>query len=528
MLISVNNLKCSLDENDDELIYKAAKKLGIEKNYLQNFSITKESIDARNKNNIHFVYTIKTEIPDDYTIRDDNDIKAIKEENVVLSPGNAPLNYNPVIIGSGPAGLFAALTLSEYGYKPILLERGDCVENRTICVEKYWKTGVIDTESNVQFGEGGAGTFSDGKLTTRINDPRCDKVLTEFEKSGISRLVLSKAKPHIGTDKLKKVLVNIRERIMSNGGEIRFRSKVTGFNIKDGKLFGVIVNNSEIINTEVVILSIGHSARDTFEELNRLGVYMEQKPFSVGVRIEHKQEMINHIQFGKYANHPRLGSAEYQLFHKFKERTVYSFCMCPGGSVVAAASEKDTIVTNGMSEYARNMENANSALVVSVNPADYGTNHPLSGMYFQRELEKKAFIIGGSKNAAPVQKLSDFLKNSVSSKAGSIKPGYTGEIKFADINLCLPSIITNPMKESISFLDHSLPGFATPDAILTGVETRTSSPIRIKRDDETYQSVSTKGLYPTGEGAGYAGGIMSAAVDGIRVAEKIITQYKPL
>ena len=526
MKIIVNNIKLNLEDNISLLQNKAAIKLKIDKNDFINFKIVKESIDARKKNNINLIYSIMAELPSDFQLPLDSDIKKLtqnKEKRLI--PGNKELKERPVITGSGPAGLFAALLLSENGYKPLLIERGDDVEKRILKVNNYWNNGELDLESNVQFGEGGAGTFSDGKLTTRINNPRCEKVLNEFRISGIPSDILYKAKPHIGSDKLKHVLINIRKRIISNGGEIRFKTKLDSLKISKNKIKGVVLESGEIIDTGLVILAIGHSARDTFLSLYSNGVTFIQKSFSVGVRIEHLQNLIDKAQFGKHAGHPRLGAAEYQLSCKTKTRTAYTFCMCPGGNVVASASEHGMIVTNGMSESKRNLKNANSAWVIPVNSADFGSSHPLAGIEFQRELERNAFKAGGSNNSAPVQCLKNFINNNNSKKIGIIKPSYTGKTKIVNLNDILPAYITNPMKESIKYFNNKLNGFGMPDAVLTGIETRTSSPVRIPRD-ESYQALGITGLYPAGEGAGYAGGIMSSAVDGIKIAEEIIKTFK--
>ncbi|HOV12768.1 MAG TPA: NAD(P)/FAD-dependent oxidoreductase [Spirochaetota bacterium] len=527
MKILINNIKLRLEDDITLLQSRVSKKLSISSKDFTNFKIVKESIDARKKNNINLIYSATVEVDSECKLPFDNDIKKLDStEEEKFTYGTKKLNERPVIVGSGPAGLFAALLLSEYGFKPLLIERGDSVENRIGSVTGYWEKGILDTESNIQFGEGGAGTFSDGKLTTRINDHRCEKVLKEFNKSGISEEILYKAKPHIGTDKLRGVLVNIRKRIIQNGGEIRFRTKLESLNISNGKITSVLLNSKEIIPAEVVVLAIGHSARDTFTNLYSQGIFFEQKPFSVGVRIEHPQKLIDKAQFGIHAGHPKLGEAEYHLFYKTGERTVYSFCMCPGGIVVASASESGMIVTNGMSEFARNRENANSAWVVSVAPVDFASQHPLSGIEFQRNLERLAFKHGGEDNSAPIQTLKDFANGVNSTKIGGVKPSYTGKTKIADINNILPGFITNPMKESIKYFNSKLTGFGINDALLTGVETRTSSPVRITRDD-SLQALRVRGLYPSGEGAGYAGGIVSAAVDGMRVAEEIIKTYRP-
>lgn len=525
MKLIIHNIKLSLDEDINSLKRIVSKKLKVNSQDFINFRIIKESLDARKKTDINLIYSVLVEIPGTIKIPNSNDIRLIEDQVEESLPiGSKKLHTRPVIIGTGPSGLFAALVLSEKGYKPLVLERGECVEKRTEIVNKYWTGGELNCETNVQFGEGGAGTFSDGKLTTRINDRRCTRVLEEFYKDGAPEEILYKAKPHIGTDVLKKVVVNMRNRIIAQGGEVRFNSKVTQVCVNEGKVRGVVVNGRERIEAEVVILATGHSARDTFSSLFETGIKFEQKPFSIGVRIEHPQELINKAQYGEASKHPRLGAADYQLFYKTSGRTVYSFCMCPGGIVVASASEPHMIVTNGMSEFARDRENSNSALVVSVGPGDYGSSHPLAGIEFQRMWERQAFVQGGSLNAAPVQRLEDFINGVISKKVGEVRPSYTGETKFADINACLPGFVTGPMKESIRYFDDRLKGFGIKDAILTGVETRTSSPVRIPRND-TLEAYGVAGLYPAGEGAGYAGGIMSAAVDGIRVAEQVIKTY---
>ena len=430
----------------------------------------------------------------------------------------------PVIIGMGPAGLFAGLFLARNGYKPIVLERGDDVETRTAKINEFWNGGMLDTESNVQFGEGGAGTFSDGKLTTLINDRRCHTVLEEFVRAGAPEEILYKNKPHIGTDLLKSVVKNIRQEIIENGGEVRFRAKVTDFVIKDGSVEAVIINDKERLNCRVVMLAIGHSARDTFKVLHDRGVKMTQKPFSIGVRIEHPQIIINKSQYGKFANHEKLGAADYKLAAHFDNgRSAYTFCMCPGGMVIAAASEENMVVTNGMSYHARDMENANSALLVGVNPEDFESSHPLAGVEFQRKWESLAFVLGGKNYKAPAQKVGDFLKDRPSDAIGDVRPTYNLGVTMTDLRGCLPKYVTDTLKMAIIAFDRKIKGFAYADAIMTGVETRSSSPIRIVRD-ENFES-NIKGLYPIGEGAGYAGGIMSAAIDGLRAAEEIAKSY---
>jgi len=522
----INNIRVSLDEDIDGLKRIAAKKLKINEKDINKFKIVKESVDARRKPDISLVYSLMVEIDGKAAVYGDADIRLVEDGGIeTLTPGEKPLRSRPIVVGMGPAGLFAALILAQNGYRPLVIERGERVDRRTAIVQRYWETGELDTETNVQFGEGGAGTFSDGKLTTRINDRRCERVLEEFHKSGAHDEILYKSKPHIGTDILKNVVADLRNRIIQAGGEVRFNTKLTSLKIRDGRIMGIVVNDGEEIPADVVILAIGHSARDTYEVLFGCGVEFCPKPFSIGVRIEHPQELINNAQFGRAAGHAKLGPADYQLFYKTGERTVYTFCMCPGGGVVASASEPESVVTNGMSEFARDKENANSALVVSVGTQDFGSNHPLAGVAFQRYWERLAYKVGGGNNSAPVQRLEDFIQGRASVRMGSVKPSYTGRTQPTDINLCLPSFVTNPMKESISYFERKIRGFGMKDAVLTGVETRTSSPVRITRDD-SLEAVGIKGLYPTGEGAGYAGGIVSAAVDGIRVAEQVIKTYR--
>lgn len=528
MKLMITDLRLQLDGGPEELKRMAARKLGVSVTEFNQFKITKEAIDARRKPDVSRVYSVLAEIPDSRSYRKSREVREISEEQErPIIPGDLKLKGRPVIAGSGPAGIFAALTLAAGGYKPLVLERGECVETRAAAVDAYWKGGKLDPECNVQFGEGGAGTFSDGKLTTRINDRRCDRVLQEFHRAGAAEEILYKSKPHIGSDVLRQVVANMRRRLIELGGEIRFGIRVTSVMTSRGVVTGVVTNGGEEIDAGVVVLAIGHSARDTFASLLEGGISMTPKPFSIGVRIEHPQELINLAQYGAAGSNAALGAADYQLFYKNGGRTAYTFCMCPGGVVVASASEPDTVVTNGMSYFARDTENANSAFVVSVEPDDFESSHVLAGVEFQRLWERRAFELGGGTGAAPVQRFADFLEGRTSKAFGCVKPSYTGSVSPADLNGCLPGYVTASMKEAAAYFDRRLKGFAMSDAILTGVETRTSSPVRIVRGD-TLEAVGMGGLYPAGEGAGYAGGIVSAAVDGMRVAEQIIRTYAPL
>lgn len=524
MKYTISNLRLLPGDDIDTLKEAAARKLGIGRNEITALRIVKESIDARRKPRINIVYSVLAET-DRRIATVDNDIKEARQEYYRQpAPGNSFLKHRPVIIGSGPAGLFCALLLAESGYRPIIVERGADVETRTELVRKFWNRGILDTDTNVQFGEGGAGTFSDGKLTTRINDRRCEKVLEEFKISGAPDEILFKSKPHIGTDNLKKVVMNIRKRIQQLGGDFFFNYTMTSIVKENDRIKGIVLDENRFLQAEAVVLAIGHSARDTYQALFEAGLTFARKPFSIGVRIEHPQELINIAQYGSSDSLDILGAADYQLFCKLGSRTAYSFCMCPGGIVVAAASEPESIVTNGMSEFSRSRDNANSALVVSVNPDDFEGIGPLAGIEYQRIWERMAFKAGGSCYSAPVQKLGDFIKGIPSAGPGRVIPSYTGQVKFTDLHGCLPAYVSKAITEAIPFFDSKLKGFGMNDAILTGVETRTSSPVRILRED-TLEAQNIGGLYPAGEGAGYAGGIVSAAVDGIRIAEQIISTY---
>ncbi|MCX0399869.1 NAD(P)/FAD-dependent oxidoreductase [Clostridium perfringens] len=532
MTIRINNISLDINEDLSLLKNKVAKKLRMSKDEIGDIKIIKESLDARKKNLIKFNYCINIEHEDEEKIvarLNDKDVKIDKVNyDFDFNFGEKKLQHRPVVVGLGPAGLFAALLLAKKGFNPIVFERGEDVDSRTKTVEEFWRTGELNPESNVQFGEGGAGAFSDGKLTTRIKDTRCDYVLDALVRNGAPEEIIYKGKPHVGTDILKNVVKNIREEIKRHGGEVHFNSRFEGIIKKDNKLKGVKVNGEEV-PCEVAILALGHSSRDTYEMLFNESVFMKQKPFAIGVRIEHPQEIINLSQYGeKYANHPRLKAAEYRLSYQSKtlDRAVYSFCMCPGGVVVNASSEEKRLCVNGMSYHARDKENANSALVVTVGPNDFGGDHPLEGMKFQRHYEELAFKLGGGNYNTPVQLVGDFMKDRVTTKLGKVNPSVLSNgYRFEDLRKCLPSYVIDGLKEGITDFDRKIKGFGHSDSVLTGIETRTSAPVRIERN-EKLQSISLEGLYPAGEGAGFAGGIVSAAVDGLKVAENIMKEYR--
>lgn len=532
MAIRVNNIILDIDEDIKLLRKKAAKGLKVNDKDIKSFRIVKESIDARKRNNIKFNYSVEIECENEFKVVERANNKDIKIEKESITEefifGNKVMKERPIVIGMGPAGMFAALKLAENGYKPIVIERGEKVEDRTNAVEKFWQTGQLNLNSNVQFGEGGAGTFSDGKLTTRIKDNRCNFVLNEFVKAGAPEEILYMGKPHIGTDILKDVVKNIREKIKQLGGEVKFNSKLEDIKIKENKLVGIVVNGEEI-PCKTLVLALGHSARDTYEMLFERGIFMTTKPFAIGVRIEHSQRFIDENQYGKYADHPKLRAADYRLSYtsNITNRAVYSFCMCPGGEVVAAASEEGRLVTNGMSYHSRNKDNSNSAIVVTVGENDFSGNMPLKGMEFQRQYESLAYNLGGGGYSAPIQLVGDFLKDKVSTRLGNIKPTYRPGYRFEDLRKCLPKGVIDTLKEGLIQFDNKIPGFASEDVIMTGIETRTSAPVKIERN-EKLQSISLEGLYPSGEGAGFAGGIMSAAVDGLKSAESIMKEYAPL
>jgi len=535
-MIRINELRLPLDHPPEALTAAAAQRLGVAVSAIRRLAVFKRSHDARKKNALQFIYNVDVEVGDKGGDEPRLLAKFADDPKVGPSPdvsyhfvAKAPENLQtrPVVVGFGPAGIFAALVLAQMGYRPLVLERGKAVRERTKDTWKLWRENRLDPESNVQFGEGGAGTFSDGKLYSQVKDPRFlgRKVLTEFVKAGAPEEILYLAHPHIGTFRLVSMVERMRAEIIALGGEIRFQSRVTGLQIEEGRVRGVTLADGEHIAAEHVVLALGHSARDTFAMLHAAGVFMEAKAFAVGFRIEHPQTLIDKARHGPNAGNPLLGAADYKLVHHASNgRAVYSFCMCPGGQVVAATSEANCVVTNGMSQYSRAERNANAGLVVNITPEDFGgSNNPLAGIDFQRRLEAHAFQLGGGTYEAPGQLVGDFLAGRASTQLGAVTPSYQPGVHLTDLATALPDFAIAAIREAIPAFDRQIRGFALPDAVLTGVETRTSSPLRITRGDDL-QSVNVRGLYPAGEGAGYAGGILSAGIDGIRVAEAVARQ----
>ncbi len=534
-MLRLTDIKLPLDHSSRALKQEVIRKLELQEHELLELSVFKRSHDARKSDSILLIYSLDVALTAEAEARclaqfagkgsvkpsPDMQYKFVTEK---LTNFPQAEQQRPVIVGFGPCGILAALLLAQMGLKPIVIERGQDVRQRTKDTWGLWRDRQLNEESNVQYGEGGAGTFSDGKLYTQIKDPKFygRKVLTEFAKAGAPEEILYVSKPHIGTFKLVKMMENIRAEIIALGGEIRFGEKLEHLNIVDQQVEGLTLSSGEVIKTQHVILAIGHSARDTFQTLLEDGVYIEAKPFSIGLRIEHPQPVIDKARFGEHAGNEILGAADYKLVHHCKDgRSVYSFCMCPGGTVVAAASEPGKLVINGMSEYSRNERNANSAIVVDVNPETDYPQHPLAGIDLQRQLEEKAYAMGGSNYNAPMQLVGDFLAGKASEKIGSVTPSYKPGVTLSDLSQLLPAFAVRAIREAIPAFERQIKGFSMYDAVLTGVETRTSSPICIKRDRSSFNSVNTKGLYPAGEGAGYAGGILSAGVDGIKVAEAL-------
>lgn len=563
-MLRIHEIKLDVMEPLSHLSDAIRRKLRCKELELSSWNIVKESLDARDKGNIKRVYSIDFELAsiENKSFKNEEERRSAEEtllrknKKIKLEPVVARqyeyvipricidqnsnldggvdvknrMTKRPVVVGFGPCGMFCALLLAQMGLRPLVLERGRAMEQRTEEVQRFWEDGKLDIHSNVQFGEGGAGAFSDGKLTTQIKDPRVRKVLEELVAAGSNRDILYKQKPHIGTDVLRKVVVNIREQILNLGGEIHFESQMTSFEKKNGRVSGVFVNQGEFIPSDFVVLALGHSARDTLQMLHESSVEMEQKPFSMGVRIEHPQSMIDESQYGKRYSEYRLGAADYKLSHHCRDgRGVYTFCMCPGGLVIAAASEEGGVVTNGMSYRSRDLENANSGLLVDVRTEDFESEHPLAGIYFQQKYERLAFELGGKSYHAPAQRVGDFLNDRMPSKdtgdvQNKIQPTYKPGVCWTDLRKCLPAFVTESIKEALPFLGRKIQGFDREDAVMTALESRSSSPVRILRNREYICNI--EGIYPAGEGAGYAGGIVSAAVDGIKIAEEIARVYK--
>jgi uncharacterized protein len=527
-MLRLIDVQLPLDHPEAALKQAILARLGVEEGALLNFTVFRRSYDARRKSAIMLIYTVDVEVAEEAALlrrhTGDRTLLPTPDTNYrYVTHAPAGFTNRPVVIGMGPCGLFAGLILAQMGFRPIILERGKSVRERTRDTFGLWRKRVLHPESNVQFGEGGAGTFSDGKLWTQVKDPKHygRKVLTEFVKADAPPEILYVSKPHIGTFRLVKMVELMRATIEELGGEIRFETRVTDMEIDNGRMRALHLSTGERLEADHVVLAVGHSARDTFELLYERGVHVEAKPFSIGFRIEHPQGLIDRCRFGPNAGNPILGAADYKLVHHCANgRSVYSFCMCPGGTVVAATSEPGRVVTNGMSQYSRNERNANAGIVVGITPDDY-PGHPLAGIAFQRQWESRAFELGGGDYSAPGQLVGDFLAQRPSSEFGTVLPSYKPGVKLGDLATVLPDYAIAAVREALPVFDRQIKGFAMNDAVLTGVETRTSSPIRIRRDDNSLQSINTRGLYPAGEGAGYAGGIMSAGIDGIRVAEAV-------
>lgn len=529
-MIRIRQLKLNIENSqEDNLIKKVANLLHIPYHNIISYHIIKKSIDARKKDNICFVYTLDVEVTKESQI-----LRKIASKDIYKAPdekytfkvtGKKELTNRPIIIGSGPAGLFCAYLLAEHGYKPLIIERGEEIDKRIKTVEHFWKNSELNENSNVQFGEGGAGTFSDGKLNTLVKDKgfRNKKVLEIFVENKAPAEIIYLHKPHIGTDKLRGVIKNMRNKIISLGGSFRMNTILTNIFTENNRVVGIEINNHEKIPCDTLVLAIGHSARDTVEMLLKQGLEILPKPFAVGVRIEHPQALIDNYKYGSIKN-KKLPPADYKLTYTTKKnRGVYSFCMCPGGFVVNASSEKDSLSINGMSNYQRDEQNANSAIVVTVTPKDFG-NNPTSGIEFQKKLEKNAYKYG--QGNIPIQLYKDFKDNKLTMKLGHIKPVIKGNYTLANLNEILPDYITESLKEAIPIFDEKIKGFAAADTILLGVESRTSSPIKIPRDNAFQANI--KGIYPCGEGSGYAGGITTSSMDGIKIAEQIAKEFKPL
>ncbi len=531
-MIRISNLKVPLGYDMKTLYRLAESKLNL-RGGIDSVRIAKKSVDARDKCDVHFVMAL------DVTLHGDEQrlinhpprgvqLAAVKPYSAHPPRQGAAFARRPLVVGLGPAGLFAAWELARSGAQPLVIERGQDVDKRKRSVDAFWGGGAFNPRSNVQFGEGGAGAFSDGKLTTGVNDPRCERVLHTLYECGAPEEILYLGKPHIGTDRLPGVVKTLREKIIELGGEVRFETRLADLVIDQGRVIGAVLENAdgqhETVETDGVILAVGHSARDTFESLHALGIPMIRKPFSIGARIEHSQSLINRSQYGASAAHPALGAADYKLSARLPNgRSAYTFCMCPGGFVVAAASETGGVVTNGMSAFARDGQNANSALLIGIEPDDFGGEDPLAGVRFQRHWEELAFEAGGGNYRAPAQRVGDFLRAVPSKSCGDVEPTYRPGVTYTDLAHCLPGFVVASMRLGLVQMERRLSGFSAPGALLTGVETRSSSPLRISRDESCQSAI--RGLYPCGEGAGYAGGILSAAVDGLRCAEALLDAH---
>ncbi len=532
-MLQINQLRLSLDHDDASLKTAIARELRVPLDHILSVIVEQRAIDAR-RGNVEFSFTVKVEVRDEPGVlhRHQGNQRIIPApdhtyiELAAVKPASKPTSERPIIIGTGPCGLICGLMLARHGRRPILLERGKAAGDRARDVTGFWRRGLeFNGESNVMFGEGGAGTFSDGKLYTQIRDRenRIPWLLNELVKAGAPEDILIKSRPHIGTDRLIKVVRTIREEIIALGGEVRFDSRVDNVVIEGGQMKAIVLSNGEEIAGSAFIFAVGHSARETFAMLHKNGVEMERKALSVGVRIEHPQTVVDRSQYGRFAGHPKLGAAPYKFVaHCDSGRSAYSFCMCPGGLVVAASSEAGGVVTNGMSSYARAESNANSGFMVEINEADYDGDGPLAGIEFQRKIEQRAFVAAGSDYKAPAQKLGDFMRGVASTGPGSVKATYEPGVQWTDLRPLLPDYVTATLTEAVRRVERVIPGFAMDDAVMTGVETRSSSPLRIPRDPVTCESLSVRSFYPAGEGAGYAGGIISAAVDGMKVAEQLL------
>jgi len=533
MKLRIVNIKQPVSEGDELLPARVAGLLGLDARQVLSVRVARRALDARKKQDVHFLLSAVAELDGAAAkrllARGNAHVEAYAEvTETPLATGAEPLRGRVAVVGLGPAGLFAAHRLAQYGYAPLVLERGDAVERRAERVERYWATGELDERSNVMFGEGGAGTFSDGKLTSRSKDARADQVMAALVRFGAPGEIAVAAKPHIGTDRLRGVVSAMRRDIERLGGEVRFRAALTGLERRNGGLVRAQIatlQGTEAVDCAALVLAVGQGARDTYRMLHDAGVAMAPKPFAVGVRVEHPQDMIDRAQFGELAGHPRLGAAEYRLSAQSGGRGVYTFCMCPGGRVIASASARDEVVVNGMSDYARNAENANAAVVVQVYPSDFAPD-PLGGVRFQQELERAAFLAGGASGAAPASTLGAFLRRETPRGFGGVAPSYRPGVAACDLWRVLPPFAAQGIAEGMKAFGRQLKGFDREDAVLTGVETRTSAPLRMLRG-ENLESVSCAGLYPVGEGAGCAGGIVSAANDGIRAAEAIIARFAP-